>query len=82
MFFAFLASPIGVDEIEGITVDEIETRAQLHNSCDPTSVCEDYYVGGFYSMAFIALAMYCQRTRKCFFNEHNEAHVQVNFSNT
>ena len=57
--FAFLASPFGVDEIEGITVDEIETRAQLHNSCDPTSICEDYYVGGFYSMDFIALAMFC-----------------------
>ena len=58
MFFAFLASPFGVDEIEGITVDEIETRAQLHNSCDPTSVCEDYFVGGFYSMDFIALVMF------------------------
>ena len=35
MFFAFLASLFGVDEIEGITVDEIVNRAQLHNSCNP-----------------------------------------------
>ena len=45
-FFAILASQFGVDEIEGITIDEIETRA-------------DYFVGGFYSMGFIALAMFC-----------------------
>ena len=65
VFFAFLASLFRVDEIQGITVDEIENRAKLHESCDANSICDSsYYVGGFHSMDFIAWANVFLRSGK------------------
>ena len=42
----------------GISFDEIEDRAKLHETCDAETDCDScYHVGGFFSLDLIAWAM-------------------------
>ena len=54
-----IASQYGHGETEACRiVDEIEARAQLHESCDPASICGDeYHFSGKFSMDCRAFAM-------------------------